>query len=133
MKKFIFPFLILLSFLSNAQVKTISETEFYSKFVDESGYFINSKAIVIEFYTDDCDTCQKMFPVFEKVAKKYSHLYDFYKVNIDHVKDMLKDFKIEGIPKFVFVPADKKGNGLSFYYFTGLITEEELITLFDDE
>ncbi len=78
--------------------KIKSDTEF-KNILDNSG----SKLIVIDLYADWCGPCKRLAPVLEKIAEENPDKADFYKVNIDELRNVAALFKVSNIPYVVFL------------------------------
>lgn len=59
---------------------------------------------VVDFYADWCAPCRKASPVMAELAEKYKGKVLFYKVNTDEEKELASQFRITGIPAFLWVP-----------------------------
>ena len=59
---------------------------------------------IIDFYTDWCQPCKLMAPVFEELSNEYMGKVIFYKANIDDNVMLAKEFQITSIPSILFIP-----------------------------
>ncbi|KAJ3705558.1 hypothetical protein LUZ61_009263 [Rhynchospora tenuis] len=76
------------------------------------------KLVVIDFTASWCGPCRVIAPVFTEFAKKFPHVV-FLKVDVDELKAVAQEWKIEAMPTFIFV---KEGNEID--KFVGARKEE---------
>jgi|GEM_PF-187880 len=62
--------------------------------------------VVVDFYAAWCPPCKAIAPVYEGLSKTYDGQVKFLKVNIDTVKDLANEYKIQSIPTFLFFNQD---------------------------
>lgn len=60
------------------------------------------KPCVVDFYATWCKPCAAMAPIYEALAKEYGDRINFYKVDVDVLKDLSIYWGITGIPTFIF-------------------------------
>ncbi|CAN6209532.1 unnamed protein product, partial [Urochloa humidicola] len=65
------------------------------------------KLVVIDFTASWCGPCRFIAPVFVEYAKKYPHIV-FLKVDVDELKEVAAEYKIEAMPTFLFIKEGKK-------------------------
>ncbi len=83
---------------------------------------------VIDFTATWCGPCQKMKPIFHKLAKKFKGKYNFISIDIDKYPEIAEKYHIQSIPTFVFIDADgNEGNRI-----TGLVEESVLAEELDN-
>ncbi|SES86926.1 thioredoxin [Methanococcoides vulcani] len=58
--------------------------------------------VVVDCFTKTCPPCRKMAPIFEKVAAEYDGKIKFVKMNLKNSPEIAKQFKIIGVPTFLF-------------------------------
>lgn len=64
---------------------------------------INSEMpVVVDCFTKTCPPCKKMAPIFKKVAAEYDGKIRFIKVNLKNSPEIGKQYKILGVPTFLF-------------------------------
>jgi thioredoxin len=88
---------------------------------DKEWKFKGKKPCVVDFYADWCRPCKMMEPAFAKAAEKYAGKVNFYKINVDHNKDISSAYQITGIPTLFFCSADGKMTRVS-----GYLSEEQI-------
>ncbi|XP_075518887.1 thioredoxin H-type 1-like [Primulina tabacum] len=62
----------------------------------------SKKLVVIDFTAAWCGPCRLITPVFAEIAKKTPHVM-FLKVDVDELKPVAEEFKVEAMPTFVFL------------------------------
>ncbi|KFK44092.1 hypothetical protein AALP_AA1G215000 [Arabis alpina] len=65
----------------------------------------SNKLIVIDFTASWCPPCRMIAPVFTDLAKKFMSTAIFFKVDIDELQSVAKEFDVEAMPTFVFIKA----------------------------
>lgn len=70
---------------------------------DQNWNYLSDKPSVIYFYSDWCRPCKSMNPIISDISLEYASLVNFYKVNVDEDKELVKLFSVQGIPSFVFM------------------------------
>lgn len=117
------PFLRAASLVTEINVTEIKTMKDYESLVTKS-----NTPLVIDFYRDNCGPCQRMKPIFKKLAQDPAYAgVRFLKIDIenDAVNDLINHYHIRSIPTFIF----KKGQATS--QRVGFIQETELRTLID--
>ncbi|XP_078436876.1 thioredoxin H-type-like [Wolffia australiana] len=66
----------------------------------------NGKLVVIDFTASWCGPCRAITPILIDLAKKIPHV-TFLKVDVDELKDVAEEWKVEAMPTFIFL---KNGN-----------------------
>ena len=76
---------------------------------------------VIDFYSNSCGPCRKMMPVLEELEKEFSNV-KFYKVNAVENPELVKQFKVIGLPTIVVTDG-----GIRVQKFIGLTPKSMLV------
>jgi thioredoxin len=78
--------------------------------------------IAFDLYADWCMPCRILSPTLEKIAKSNPSKVVFYKINIDKLPQIARDFGVSGIPLVVFMK-----NKTVVQEFVGVQPEEDYI------
>nr|Q96419.1 RecName: Full=Thioredoxin H-type; Short=Trx-H [Fagopyrum esculentum]BAA13524.1 thioredoxin [Fagopyrum esculentum] len=62
----------------------------------------SGKLIVIDFTASWCGPCRVITPYVSELAKKFPHVA-FFKVDVDDLKDVAEEYKVEAMPSFVIL------------------------------
>ncbi|OEL28190.1 Thioredoxin H-type [Dichanthelium oligosanthes] len=81
------------------------------------------KLVIIDFTASWCGPCRVIAPVFVEYAKKYPHTV-FLKVDVDELKEVAAEYKIEAMPTFHFIR-----NGEKIQTVVGARKEELVATI----
>lgn len=76
-------------------------------------YHINSPAfrgevleselpVVVYFFSKMCGPCRKMSSVIGNLAGEYNGMVKFISIDAGHARDIVRDYKIRGVPTLVF-------------------------------
>ena len=68
----------------------------YIKNEKEFDEVIKKNKVVIDFYAEWCGPCKMLSPILDKVSKELN--LDIYKVNVDEVEDVARQYGIMSIP-----------------------------------
>ncbi len=68
----------------------------YIKNEEEFNEVIKKDKVVIDFYAEWCGPCKMLSPILDKVSKEMN--LDTYKVNVDEVEDVARQYGIMSIP-----------------------------------
>ena len=68
----------------------------YIKSEKEFNEVIKKDKVVIDFYAEWCGPCKMLSPILDKVSKELN--LDIYKVNVDEVEDVARQYGIMSIP-----------------------------------
>ena len=71
---------------------------------------INGKPTLMEFYADWCTSCQAMAGDLAELKEEYKEQVNFVMLNVDNTKWLpeMVNYKVDGIPHFVFLGQDGK-------------------------
>ncbi len=64
------------------------------------------KPAIIDFYADWCAPCRIAGPILEELAAEYKGKIIIYKVDTEAERELAAVFGIQGIPAFLFIPAE---------------------------
>lgn len=68
----------------------------YIKNEEEFNEVIKKDKVVVDFYAEWCGPCKMLSPILDKVSKEMN--LDTYKVNVDEVEDVARQYGIMSIP-----------------------------------
>ena len=57
---------------------------------------------LIDFYATWCGPCTVLKPILEKIEKEYDDI-NFYSIDIDNNKDLIKEYNISSVPTVLFL------------------------------
>ncbi len=80
------------------------------------------KPYLLEMYTPSCGVCKQVMPFVEEVEAEYGNKYAFYKVNVEEIPSIAKDYTITSVPTLLFI---KNGEIKNKHH--GYITKEDII------
>ncbi len=63
--------------------------------------------VILDVYADWCSPCKKMKPIFEALSIEYPEI-KFAKINSDEAKEIVKRYKVRGIPCLIFFTEGKE-------------------------
>ncbi len=81
----------------------------------------SDKNVLVNFYADWCEPCQKMKPYILKFQKEFESTTTIIRLDADEHKTMVKDLKFKELPALILY----KNNKIVWQHF-GFITESEL-------
>ena len=90
---------------------------------DYNKQIINNKLVLVDFNAPWCIPCQKMAPMFEKIAVEQKNKLAFIKINVDQNKELAKAILIESLPTIIIYKEGKE-----VWKHNGIIEEKELIS-----
>jgi len=81
-----------------------------------------SEVAIVDFTASWCQPCKALNPILENLAAETS--YSFYKVDIDDVEVLVKEYKVMSVPTVIVFK-----NGQFHKRFSGLTSKENLMKL----
>lgn len=75
-----------------------------SNFADK----ISSGIVIVDFYADWCGPCQRLGPIYVKVAEEMKNSLTFYKINIDRSHLAVEAKNIQYLPTLVIFKDGKE-------------------------
>ncbi|KAK6924434.1 Thioredoxin domain [Dillenia turbinata] len=76
--------------------------EHFSKHIDDP-----NKLVVIDFTASWCGPCRFIGPFFVELAKKFNDVV-FLKVDVDELKTVAEEWRVEAMPTFLFIKQGKQ-------------------------
>ncbi|XP_010552494.1 PREDICTED: thioredoxin H5-like [Tarenaya hassleriana] len=67
----------------------------------------SKKLVVIDFTASWCPPCRFIAPVFVELAKRFLNVV-FFKIDVDELQDVAKEFQVEAMPTFVYLKEGKE-------------------------
>uniref|UniRef100_A0A5B7AU86 Thioredoxin n=1 Tax=Davidia involucrata TaxID=16924 RepID=A0A5B7AU86_DAVIN len=67
-----------------------------------------NRLVVLEFAASWCGYCQLMEPAVEEMARTYSNVVVFVKIDWDEMRDVTRDYGVRGFPTFILLKKGKK-------------------------
>jgi len=101
--------------------KIMSNDEF-KKIFDNSG----DRLLVIDLYADWCAPCRRLSPILENIAQDKKDQADFYKINVDKLRDIAALFNVRSIPHIAFIKNKKVVHSL-----IGLYPKDQYVNIID--
>ncbi|KAK7409310.1 hypothetical protein QQX98_008489 [Neonectria punicea] len=85
-------------------VQLISSAAELQSLLDSTTY------VAVDFFADWCPPCKAIAPVYETLADKHSvpQTLAFAKVNVDHVQDVARTYRVTAMPTFLFFKDGKQ-------------------------
>nr|XP_009861478.1 thioredoxin-like [Ciona intestinalis] len=65
------------------------------------------KLVVVDFTAGWCGPCRIIAPKFQSIAEENPDV-DFLKVDVDANQDLADEYKVQGVPTFIFIRNGKK-------------------------
>jgi thioredoxin 1 len=81
-----------------AVVSTLEGAEAFRQALADAG----TGLVVVDFYADWCAPCRQLSPMMEEIARAHADKATFYKVDVDKNGDLMRVFRITGIPHVMF-------------------------------
>jgi thioredoxin 1 len=73
----------------------MNKSEFQHKIAD------SNKPVIIDFWASWCGPCMTTKPILEKLGKEYAEKVNFMPINADDSQEVLKHFRVMGIPTVI--------------------------------
>lgn len=86
-----------------------------------------TRPVVVDFYADWCRPCKHIAPIMEELSEKYKGQVDFYKVNVDHERELATIHNVQSIPMVIFFSKKTKPNAVM-----GALNKEDYISLIEE-
>jgi len=67
-----------------------------------------NKPYILDFYADDCTTCDAIFSKIKSLWDYYKDYIDFYKINVPKNREYLKKYEVRGTPTLIAFTKDHK-------------------------
>ncbi len=84
---------------TGSAVKTIQSVDEFKKIIESSP----NRLMVFDLYADWCAPCRILSPLLEEIAKENKEKADFYKIDIDQLRQLASAFRVSGIPHVAFL------------------------------
>ncbi len=84
------------------------------------------KPVIVDFWASWCVPCMQAKPVLEKLSNDYSDKVEFVAVNADQSRELLKQYRIFGIPTVISLR-----NGIEVGRITGAQNEMNYRSMFE--
>ena len=78
--------------------------------------------VMVDFWAPWCEPCKAMTPLLEELAQDYQGKLKIVKVNVDEHKKFAAQYKVRGIPNFIFVKAGEARDQVS-----GAVPKQDLV------
>jgi thioredoxin 1 len=69
---------------------------------------LERKNVVVKFSATWCPACHAMKDLDVEFAKKFTKDVEFIEINVDNAKQLAEEYKIKGIPHYLFLKKGKK-------------------------
>ena len=80
-------------------VKTIQSMDEFKKIIESSP----NRLMVFDLYADWCSPCRILSPMLEEIARENKVKADFYKIDVDELRQLASAFRVSGIPHVAFL------------------------------
>ncbi|KMT20685.1 hypothetical protein BVRB_1g006600 [Beta vulgaris subsp. vulgaris] len=68
----------------------------------------SGKLVVVDFTASWCGPCRFIAPILADFAKRFRNKVIFLKVDVDQLKTVAEDYKVDAMPTFVFLKGGKE-------------------------
>lgn len=99
---------------------SISSVEF------DSLTFESSTPALVLFGAERCKVCKELYPVLEEILPDYAGEINSYFMDVDANKDMMKRFRLRGIPTMLIFKGGEVKERIA-----GLPSQEELVEVIE--
>lgn len=74
------------------------------------GPFIGRDAppVLVDFYADSCGPCRAIAPTVAALSREYAGRLEVAKLNTDHVQQIARRYRVEGIPTLILFRASNE-------------------------
>lgn len=99
--------LALVLVLSRSQTRFVPDPDFAaatSVVTDENFadlVLASDKPVVVDFYGNYCVVCKKLEPKLLSLAKEYSEVADFARVNVQDAPELIQRYEVQQVPTLV--------------------------------
>lgn len=100
-------------------VRTIDQESFEREVLE------SKTPVVVDFYGGLCPPSVLMEPVFKLVARRWSDVAEFVRLNVDHDGGLSDKYAVRSIPQFILF-IDGKPASRAVGLIQGLLLEKEL-------
>lgn len=84
---------------ARATIVTITDEAHLSREIEAAG----DKLLIFDLYADWCMPCRMLAPILEEVASENADRVAVYKINIDKMRSVAREFRVSSIPLVVFL------------------------------
>jgi thioredoxin len=88
------------------EIKTTQEFKdlIYDYESEKEWIFKGDKPAILDFAAVWCGPCRMVGPILEELSVDYADKITIYKVDVDEVPELSKEFGIKTIPSILFIP-----------------------------
>ncbi|MEM4311521.1 MAG: thioredoxin [Nitrososphaerales archaeon] len=106
--------------------KSLEEIDTILTLTSENFYNVinGDKPVLVDFWADWCMPCHMVYPIFERMAKKYKDRVIFARLNVDEYGEIAALYRVFSIPTFILF---FRGNPVDA--IVGAVSEEVLLNL----
>ncbi|MCX6652494.1 MAG: thioredoxin [Methanomassiliicoccales archaeon] len=88
---------------------------------DFDDFVSKNPKVVIDFWAGWCGPCRAMAPMIERLAERYAGKVAFAKVDCDKNPELVKRFRVMGIPTLMFLQGGEHAGEI-----VGLVPDSEI-------